>query len=118
MPNPVAERAFGAALQLRNAVNHEAASADWQGGLRIADGLAYFSHKAPGLRSAIIGRGAKLGAVRTHLKGIADNFQSNRMDLSQNSRESMARRVRNEAAALSRRAEAAIASKGDISVAD
>jgi hypothetical protein len=117
MIDPTERRIRNTAIQLENAVNGEAANA--QAKLRINDrGMPHFSHKAPGLKSALIGRSGKLTEVKKCLDAIANGFKSNRTDLTDNTIQARTRGVRNEAAALSRRVTTAIAQSGDVTAAD
>lgn len=114
---PEGVRALHSVIQFQHALGGEADHADAK--LRVnSDGLVYFSRKAPGLISAVIGRGQKLQAVKRHLDHISNHFESNMADLPQNIRESKARAVKSAAHALSQRVSRAMVEKGDVTAAD
>ncbi len=116
MLDAIETKALHSATQLLNAINGEAANANAK--LRInSDGLAYFSHKAPGLKSALIGRSAKLTEVKKYLDNISLRFRSNRTDLPLSGIDAQTRGVRSAAAALSEEVTAAIAQNRDITAA-
>jgi hypothetical protein len=113
------ETARAAALQIHESV----AQAKKDGGrakARIDDnGLLYFSNKAPGLKSALVGRSEKLEKVREHLYSLGRNFPSNPAGDSSGRQLARARILQHRAFCLSQQVyEAKLCRDGDIHAAD
>lgn len=118
MPNVSAQRALYSTMQLGHALtaSHDNENAK----LRVAGGVVTFSSKAPGLKSAFLGRSAKLKEVKHFMENISNNFQSNvtpalatPLQIA-NRRASLTRDVRSQAARVASLADQAIKSGGDV----